>query len=191
MSLTDSMRILDAPNDDSFFRDDSGDDKAPKRCAEPGCNNPTGETPTGRRAKYCDEHKDAKNRSGNAPKNPSLGRKKRSTWAQKEAVRASLNQLVMFAGAGITVINAIDGQTVMMGGPALVNALVDLAEEDKQIRKYLDFLSGPGKYGPLLLATLGIVVPILANHHLLPQIFLNLSGQEPSGATNTKGGESE
>lgn len=187
MSLTDSMRILDAPNDDSFWNNDSDDDKGPKRCAEPGCANPVGETPTGRKAKYCDDHKDAKNRSGNAPKNPRLGRK-RSSWPQKEAVRSSLNQLVMFAGGGLSVINKVDGQTVMMGGPALVTALVDLAEEDKTIRRYLDFLSKPGKYGPLILASMGIIIPILANHKLLPQIFLDLSGRESQGATDATDG---
>lgn len=190
MSLTDSMRIIDAPNDDTFWNDDSAADKAPKICAEPGCTNPTGETPTGRRAKFCDEHKDAKNRSGNAPKGSPRGRK-RSTWPQKEAVRASLNQLVMFAGGGLSVLNRVDGKIVMDGGPNLVTALVDLAEEDKSIRRYLDFLSKPGKYGPLVLASAAIVIPILANHNLLPQFFLP-SGEESNGATNPmNGGVSE
>jgi len=180
------MQVIDSPPDHSFWNDDSDKDSAPKRCAEPGCSNPVGETPTGRKAKFCEEHKDAKNRSGNAPK--AGPRKARSTWAEKSRVQDALNQLVFFGSAGLQVINKIDGQIVAQGGPAVVQALVDLAEQDKQIRKYLDFLAKPGKYGPLTLAVAGIVIPILANHGLLPKILVDLSGNDSTGSANGKAG---
>lgn len=187
MSLTDSMQIIDDKPDHSFWNNDSSSDKAPKRCAEPGCTNSTGTTPTGRRAKYCDVHKSASDRSGNAPKGT---RTRRSGWAEKEAVRASLTQFVTFAGAGLSVINKADGQIIANGGPNIVNALVDLAEDDKNIRKYLNFAAKPGKYGPLTLAVLGVVIPVMANHNLLPTFLVDLSGDD-SRSANHRGGESE
>lgn len=190
MSLTGSMRVVDAPNDNSFWNDDSDKDSAPKICAEPGCMNPVGTTPTGRKAKYCDDHKSAANRSGTASK--TARPRKRSSWPEKESVRQSLLTLTSFAGAGLSVINKFDGKVVRDGGPNVVNALVDLAEDDKRLRRYLNMFTGPGKYGPLVLATLGVVIPIMANHNLLPTFFVDLSGSETVGANiYGNGGESE
>jgi len=91
-------------------------------------------------------------------------------------------------------VNPTDGRIVADGGPAVVHELVELAKTDSALRKPLELLATPGKYGPLTLAVAGVILPIMANHGLLPQFeFPHLtpeSGADDRGLRIVKGGGS-
>lgn len=156
----------DDPTPDSLFipGDDDPEPRRDKVCAADGCGNEPERTPTGRLGKYCSEHKAA----------PKTGTRRTSTsrtkWKKAPEVRRALDQIVLFAGTGVSVIDPVDGQIIKAGGPNITEALVNLAEDDKNLQRYLEWLATPGKYGPLILATAGVVIPILANHGMIPTI---------------------
>lgn len=79
---------------------------------------------------------------------------------------------------GLRLVNPADGKVIAEGGPAVIHELVELAKTDAKFRKPLEMLATPGKYGPLGLALMGVIVPIMANHGLLPQF--EISGLTPT-----------
>lgn len=178
MSMTDTMRIIDAPAEipPEWAAESAAKDSDPKRCAEPGCTNAPAVTPTGRTGKYCDEHKKQSARTGQ-----SAPRAKRNGWARAAEVETALTQFVQYAGMGLQVINRVDGQIIAQGGPAVVTALVEIAKTDTKLRRYLEMAATPGKYGPLVLAVLGVVIPVMANHDLLPRFFVDLTKDTGGG----------
>ncbi len=176
------------PTPDALFLPEPEKDAQPtpeRKCAEPGCNNDVALTPTGRRGKYCIEHKDAHTHStGGATDRPSRGK-----WAKAQEIETLLTNYVKWAGAGIQVLNAADGRVIATGGPQVVHEIIVLAKDDKRLQKWLERIAQPGKYGPLTIAVLGVAIPIMANHGLLPKFTINIpSGNPtPNEGVNTNG----
>ena len=138
-------------------------DVAPVTCEFVGCQNPVKKSPTGRPAKYCPEH--AGGRAKTSPNKSALTGK---TWSEAAEVEAILKQFVGTLSMGISLVNAEDGKIIAKGGPDVVHELVELAKDDVNLRKYLTSLTAPGKYGPLVMASLfGVIIPIMANHGML------------------------
>lgn len=144
-------------------------DTPPNRCNYPGCTDAVVRTGKGGRPpKYCPTHKD--NRSRN--KGTTTGGRSAvsgKAWARAVEVETILCKYVAGLGWGIQLVNPVDGKVVADNGPAVIHELVELAKTDTRLRKPLEFAATPGKYGPLLLALLAVIAPILANHGLLPQ----------------------
>ena len=90
----------------------------------------------------------------------------RAQWSEEASVVRSLNTSLELIGLGVTIINVIDGEAIISGSPALVEALVNLGRDDKRFRRYLEAMSAPGKYGPIVMASGSILLPIAANHGL-------------------------
>lgn len=175
------LQAVEPPPVDSYMIPDPDSDVAPKRpksCAIDGCENEVQLTPTGRQGKYCAEH-------GSKDRNPSESGSRRSSgtrlpsWAKAGEVENALNLIFKFGGAAIQAVNVADGQIIQNGGPAISKALVDLGRTDKRVRKYLEMMSAPGKYGPLTLAVAGVVVPIMVNHGVFPTFGITVPA--PSG----------
>lgn len=143
------------PNEFGF----ASDDTAPMRCNEPGCTNELHYSGRGRKPTKCDEHKGTRTTGTRTPRG----------WSGSAEVEQVLIQYVNALGTGVTFINPLDGRVIATGGPAIAHELVELAKSDMKLRKTLTSLTRPGKYGPLTLATMAVVLPIMANHHLLPQ----------------------
>lgn len=164
----------------------SGDDTASATplCAEPGCLNHVIKPARGRTPKYCPEHQSQ--RSSSTPKQTSGGR-----WSKADSVRSSLNTLVNGAGLGLQAFPALaaDGQTLILTSPQIIDALIQLGREDKRVRLWLERLAAPGKYGPLVMASLPLLVGILANHNLLPQFVVDLTPGSPNATSAPAGGE--
>lgn len=141
----------------------NGSDVPPLRCETDGCHNTLTYSGRGRRPKFCDEHKAQK---------PATGTKRQTGWQKGDTVEANLTKLLNWSAAGIMFINPADGKVIAKGGPAVAHELVELARIDKRFRPYLEWLAAPGKYGPLTLATAALVLPIMANHGLVPQFVI-------------------
>jgi hypothetical protein len=171
---------------DIVFTPDPSKDADPLRCAEDGCLNQVVKPARGRTPKYCPEHQAAKRAT------TGTGRGRQASWAKAGEVESALNFLLTMVGGGLTAIPALapDGRTVMATGPDIIRELVNLGRVDKTVRMWLERIAAPGKYGPLMFATLPLVIGIMANHNLLPQFVVNLTGDNnPSQGETTGGGE--
>lgn len=147
-----------------------GDTADTPLCAKPGCTNHVTKPAKGPSPKYCDEH-----RGTRASRGTSTGGS-RSGWAKAGQVETALNRYVEMIGVGVTFINAADGSSIVKHGPAVTHELVELGKTNLKLRRYLELVSAPGKYGPLTLAIAGMVLPILANHDLIPKLVVDLTG---------------
>ena len=145
-------------------------DVIPARCAETGCTNPVTKPARGRTPKFCDDHKVT---AGAGSKSATSGK----SWTRAVEVENLLKGYVKGLGAGIALINSVDGEVIATGGGDVVHELVELAKTDRTIRKYLEFAATPGKYAPLTLAIFGLVMPILANHGMAPQFFVSIPSE--------------
>lgn len=159
--ISDSEILNDIPSD---LRDT---DSAPLRCNHPGCLNPVVRTGKGGRPpKSCDEHRGK--RASTTP-NGSKSSVSGKSWARAGEIESILKEYVSYLGLGIQLVNPADGKIIADGGPNVVHELVELAKTDSRFRKPLEMLATPGKYGPLVLALMGVLIPLLANHGLMPQ----------------------
>lgn len=145
---------------------DPSSDAAPNRCQQPGCTTALVKPARGRTPKFCDEHK----RGGTATGSKSGVSGK--SWPRAQEIESILTKYVEGVGMGLMLLNPADGEIVAQGGPAIVHELVELAKTDKNMRKYLEWLATPGKYAPLTMACAGVALPIMANHGIMPPLFL-------------------
>lgn len=136
------------------------EDTPPNRCKEPGCTNGVIKPARGRTPEYCPEHKAGANR-GASNKSKASGK----SWPKAAEVEKHLTDSLVLMGKGVSFLNEVDGTIIQMQGPAVIHELVELAKDDKTLQRYLLWLASPGKYGPLLMATSGLLLPILANHN--------------------------
>lgn len=160
--MTMTFEAADAPAEvsDAYYIPEPNDELPDvKLCAAPGCTNVPELTPTGRVGKFCAEHKAAPKTAGKATS--------RTGWKKAPEVEAALNGL--FAGAGwlVGIVEPFDGDVIKAGSPNVTRELINLAKDDKQLQRYLEWLATPGKYGPLILAVGGMVVPIAIHHGAL------------------------
>jgi hypothetical protein len=136
-------------------------DDSPLRCQEPGCVNAVVKPARGRTPKFCPEHS----------KTSAKGTRK-SGWSMASQVELVLTQYFAVFGSAVAIINPADGRPIVQGAQPVAHEIVELARSKPKWRKQLELVCKPGEYGPLMLALLPVVVPILANHGLLPQLFI-------------------
>ena len=149
---------------------ESADDVMPIMCAEPGCVTGIEKPARGRTPKFCAEHKPNRN------VNSAARAKSRGGWAKAVEVENALILLTQAAAAGLmfTALRA-DGKTLELTGPQIVHELVELAKTDKKMQVYLERITAPGKYAPLVWAVLPLCMGVAANHNLLPQFVVDLT----------------
>ncbi|MHB1357049.1 MAG: hypothetical protein ACYCZF_13860 [Anaerolineae bacterium] len=114
-----------------------------------------------------------------APKRPRQSSKNTKTkWPAAAAVEAALNSYVSGAGMIITMVNPVDGEIIAENSAGVIKELIELGRVDRKLRKVLERLATPGKYGPLMVACSPIVIGIAANHNLLPQFIFKTQTPE-------------
>jgi hypothetical protein len=147
-------------------------DTAPIRCAFDGCSNEVVKPARGRTPKFCPEHK----------ANPVKGAAtKKASWPKAEAVELALARYLDGFSFVVSMVNPADGQVIASGSGPVAKELVELGRVDKQWRGYLEKITSPGKYGPLVLSLMPITIGIMANHGLLPQFLVQpKTGREES-----------
>lgn len=110
------------------------------------------------------------------------GKPRGPSWAKAASVEKSLNEFVGLAAAGLVFVNREDSRIIAEGGPRIVHELVELAKVEPALRRYLELSAAPGKYGPLIVATLAVIIPVMVNHNLIPQVAM-------FGMNNAAGGD--
>ena len=157
------------------------DDTPPLMCAEPGCGNAVVKPARGRPSLFCPEHKPSRNVNATAKA------KNRGGWAKAVEVENALVLLVTAAAAGLqfTALRA-DGKTLELTGPQIVHEVVELAKSDKKLQGWLERITAPGKYAPLVWATLPLCMGIAANHNLLPQFVIDLTVSDSANGAHAQ-----
>lgn len=188
MTMTDAKPVVVAPTDAFQLPPDldlGAEDVAPNIpsvtvtgastdapfCGKDGCTNHVTKPAKGPYPKYCDDHRGTRNRTGTTTRSNNAG------WANAAVVEQSLVRYMGLIGTGIGFIYPDDGTVIVKQGPDVAHELVELGKVDRRLRRYLDIIATPGKYGPLVMAVAGMVLPIMANHDLLPRFVINVTGQ--------------
>lgn len=141
-------------------------DTEPVRCQEPGCTNEVIKPARGRTPKFCPEHKRTVGKGAT-----------RSSWPRAAEIEKLLNTYILGIGGGLTLTKfKADGEVLVLHGSGVVHEVVELARSDKKLRHVLELLATPGRYGPLALAVMPLILGVMANHQLLPQFVVNLTG---------------
>lgn len=153
-------------------------DKAPNRCQEPGCTAGVPKPARGRPPKYCTDHRKGSAPAGKAEGSFTTAKSSLSgkSWPRAAEVETLLAKYVTGLGVALSFVHEKDGQVIVAGGPDVVHELVELAKDERQLRKYLEWLTSPGKYAPLTLAVAGIAIPIMSNHGLIQLDLSKLLG---------------
>ncbi len=93
---------------------------------------------------------------------------KASAARSRKSLRKPLEELLGMVAGGVMLANPVDGQIIAAGAPRLAGELDALAGRNPAVHKWLSAMTEGGANLGLVLALSMIVVPILANHGLLP-----------------------
>ncbi len=72
---------------------------------------------------------------------------------------------------GIPKPLARDGLVIQQSAPNLIDALLVLCQQDKNVREFFLSLSTGSAYANVVIASIPLVIGIMANHNLIPPIF--------------------
>lgn len=157
------------PDDVPPAYDAGSDDVSPLRCEAEGCQNTLTYSGRGRKPKYCDEHKKS-----------NIGTGSRSTgvrgWSEASRIEKQLTMYLAGLGFVIKLVNQYDGTVVAEGAAPVAHEVVEIAKTHKDWRKPLEIICAPGEYGRLMMVLAGIILPVMANHGLIPQIVIPMTG---------------
>lgn len=155
-------------------------DTAPNRCQYDGCTNGIKKPARGRPPKFCDDHKTGAPKASESFNSAKSGLSGKS-WPKAAEVETLLTNYVKMLGVGLQFIHEKDGEVILLGGPDVVHELVELAKDERQLRKYLEWLTTPGKYAPLTMAVAAIVIPLMSNHGLIQIDLSKILGPKTGG----------
>jgi hypothetical protein len=104
----------------------------------------------------------------------------------KTPTKQSIFGLISTIGTGVMLLNAYDGQRILENAESLADALHKAAKENPALRKALNAALQASTWGAVASAFAPIIVPILANHEMLPPETATLFGA-PMPASNGAG----
>lgn len=113
-----------------------------------------------------------------APKLP------RGVEKQISEIRLGLTGLLEGSGRLVSQFNAFDGAVILGGSSALVDAICRAAAQNAPLRHYLTTLVHASAWGDICMASAMIILPILANHRLVPDKFNPFLEEMPEMHTN-------
>lgn len=82
-----------------------------------------------------------------------------------------LTEMVTYIGMMVMIFNQFDGMVVMQNAESTASAWAQLARTDKNVANVLNKLITGTAYSGVILATVKMAVPILANHGVVPPEF--------------------
>jgi hypothetical protein len=82
----------------------------------------------------------------------------------------------------VAVINQADGFAIVNGAEDLAKALNNVAKDNPSVYKTLERMLTGSAWGAVIVATGAIVLPIAANHNLLPFAIPGVTTPEPAPA---------
>lgn len=110
-----------------------------------------------------------------------------------EAMRVAAVELVATAGGIVQFVDAYDGAVVVASAEQLGTALAEVARVNPAMRRLIQAGTTGGAYGGLIVASVGVALPIMANHGLLALSFappVDLGGGFVVGPTRPDAGAS-
>lgn len=178
---------MTTPDDVSFTVTDeptlngAGTDFAPDELSCPDCDF-VGNTKRG-----LSRHRNSVHGAGDkAPKGVNAARAKRFVQLEQD-----LLAMLMTASLGLTMAGnpklSTDGAIVAQNAEAVAKAWANLASRNKAVERLLMSITGGVSYGEVITATALMVVPILANHGVLPERLLFAMAPAVQSATDHDG----
>lgn len=82
---------------------------------------------------------------------------------------AQLEQTVSVIGGLVAMANQFDGHVITSTAPQFALAWANLAERNPAVKRFLESATSGGAYGEVVLASAIMIMPILANHGVLPE----------------------
>lgn len=106
---------------------------------------------------------------------------------QIKEIRVGLTAILIGSGKLVYNFNQFDGSVIQAGSPALVDAFCRAAQQNAWLRGYLLSLVHVSAWGDITMAAALIVIPILANHNMLPfslDVFAPIEPQKQDNNVN-------
>jgi len=126
-----------------------------------------------------------KKRRGRPPGSKNTGTSKRGRRANVGPIKEGLTTI--FGGVGMMLaafpVTRQDAMIFATHSEPLVEALGDLASQDRRVREILSRMVTGTAWGAVAFAAAGIALPILANHNLLPGPMGMLFASDDEGKT--------
>jgi len=123
---------------------------------------------------------------GSSTKSGSKNKSSSGKKSGKTPTKQSIFGLISTIGTGVMLVNAYDGQRILENAENLADALHKAAKENPALRRALNAALQASTWGAVASAFAPIIVPILANHRVLPPETATLFGA-PMPATNGAG----
>lgn len=79
----------------------------------------------------------------------------------------------------MALVNQVDGVAILNGAEPLAKALNNVAKDNNVVYKNLERLVTGSAWGAVVMAAGGIVLPIVANHNLLPFQIPGVESPDP------------
>lgn len=160
--------------DPDVERVDQGDDVDPlgAELVCESCGKPFVHTKSGRKPKRCEDCRSTPRPRGDAaPKRP------RSI----DALEKNLAQQLALIGMTLMFVDPFDAQVVIKNGEEGARVLANLAMTNDAARRFLEASAELAGWGPVLLWTCKLSLPILAHHGLLPGVADPATRPRPDG----------
>lgn len=93
-----------------------------------------------------------------------------------DVIRNALVGLTTVIGTGLAFYNQTDGQIYFEKINAVIDSIIDIARQNDKVRETLLRFATVSSYGQLVAAMSMLIVPILANHGVIPPIFAMSAG---------------
>ena len=87
------------------------------------------------------------------------------------ALKAQLEQMFTIIGTVVVTRNQFDGMAIIKGSGDLADSLAELAKGNERIRQALEMMVTTSGYAGVATALGGILVPILINHGVIPDVL--------------------
>jgi hypothetical protein len=100
---------------------------------------------------------------------------KRAGGKRSSTLERDLKATLDGVATALLFVNPVDGQIVAQHSDKLASSWARLAAKNAGVRRVLTSLTTGSAYGEVVIATLLVVIPILANHKLIPEHFVNLA----------------
>jgi len=98
---------------------------------------------------------------------------------RKKSLVKPLEELFTTVGTVVYAVNQADGSAIINGANGLAVSLNTVAKDNAALYKNLERMVTGSAWGSVFIASGAILIPIMANHNLLP---FNLPGMEPVGS---------
>jgi len=107
---------------------------------------------------------------------------------RKKSLVKPLEELFTTVGTVVYAVNQVDGTAIINGANGLAVSLNTVARDNPALYKNLERMVTGSAWGSVFIAAGAIVIPIMANHNLLP---FNLPGLIPETEPETPSGNIE